>query len=439
MTKHKHKHVTINDDDIQNIVVVVDDTITLPSSSIRSTGIIFDVADDERNQEAASLQQWYSSNDIKEFRRHATIALSAINQSCGDFDVEDTVGQHSKTVLAEQERQRHVQVQEQEQQRRRLLEEEPFSSSSSSSSVRHDENTSSTCGPEQLATLASQSSKGSMEMARFYALVLEQEVRDASVITLDVVSTMVNTIFCSTRKDDDDCDCQEKNDNDANEDDTDTIGTIDEILLTSTTTTTTTTTGSNHHPPHPLNLQPDHRQQPMVPLPTQICFEGRDGGAKDWKNDQNGKVFVGQSPEEEEDPKDDVSQQIATSRGKRKQRPEDCNSSSSRRRRRRRSSSSSRSFQGDVSSSLFSSGIENTKKEATSSFSGLFPPKGETNCLRRQVTIEEERQQQHQQQQQQQQQQRRRQLSIEEETQTRCNVSYALISLVRWEFRCHEL
>jgi hypothetical protein len=414
------KHVTIND-----IVVVCS----------LQTGIIDWPKDDDMNPDETSLQ-WYSPSDVKEFRRHATIALSAINQSCGDFDLENTIAQHSKSVLAEQDRQRQLP----------LLKK----ASPSSLPIRDDENASFISGPQRLATLASQSSKGSMEMARFYALVLEQEVRDASVITLDVVSSMVNKIFFSNSMEED-CDCKEKKNENDNEDDddADTIGTIEEILIPSPPTTTKTN-DSNHH----SNVLPAHRRQtPIMTPPTLICcFEGGDGGpssslslprkevsdsvlllhegkVKDWndksnKDDQEGAVVHSQSPDDDDD---NVSKEIATTTGKRKRCSEDF------------SRSSTRSFQGDVvSSPLFSPGIETSTTVTPSSFASLFPLKGDTNGLRRQVTIEEETQKL-QQQQEEKQKQQRRQASIEEETQTRCNVSYALISLVRWEFRCHEL
>lgn len=139
--------------------------------------------EDSQITDELKAQFWYSEAELKESRNQASLAVLAVNDACGDFDVTHDAEICVKTLLAEHAIGRSA---------------------------------------ERLASTSAELSKSSVETARLYAAVLEKEVQDTEPVTFEMLSDLVNGIFDSPS----DHDSQENFDD---EDlDTDSIGTIDE-------------------------------------------------------------------------------------------------------------------------------------------------------------------------------------------------------------------
>jgi hypothetical protein len=140
---------------------------------------------DSQITDELKVQIWYSEAELKESRNQASLAVLAVNDACGDFDVTHEAEICVKTLLAEQAEGRSA---------------------------------------ERLASTSAKLSKSSVETARLYAAVLEKEQETQSV-SFEMISDLVNGILDAPSGDHD---SQEYFDDDS---DTDSIGTIDELPI----------------------------------------------------------------------------------------------------------------------------------------------------------------------------------------------------------------
>ena len=146
---------------------------------------VFPLADSQITAEL-KVQIWYSEAELMESRNQASLAVLAVNDACGDFDVTHEAEICIKTLLAEQAEGRSA---------------------------------------ERLASTSAELSKSSVETARLYAAVLEKEIQETESVSFEVISDLVNCILDSPTGDHD---SQEYFDDDS---DTDSIGTIDELPI----------------------------------------------------------------------------------------------------------------------------------------------------------------------------------------------------------------
>jgi hypothetical protein len=137
---------------------------------------------DSQITDELKAQIWYSEAELKESRNLASLAVLAVNDACGDFDVTHESEICVKTLLAEQAEGRSA---------------------------------------EQLASTSAELSKSSVGTARLYAAVLEKEVQETESVTFEMLSDLVNGILVTPSDD-----SQEYFDDDS---DTDSMGTIDEL------------------------------------------------------------------------------------------------------------------------------------------------------------------------------------------------------------------
>jgi hypothetical protein len=139
---------------------------------------------DSQITDELKAQIWYSEAELEESRNQASLAVLAVNDACGDFDVTHEAEICVKTLLAEQAEGRSA---------------------------------------ERLASTSAELSKSSVETARLYAAVLEKEVHETESVTFEMLADLVNGIMDSPS---DHSSQQEYFDDDS---DTDSIGTIDEL------------------------------------------------------------------------------------------------------------------------------------------------------------------------------------------------------------------
>ena len=129
---------------------------------------------------------WYSNAQLKEFANQAKLAVLAVNDACGDFDVTCEAEINVKSVLAQQLVHR---------------------------------------SPEHLASISRAASRSSIEIAHLYGVLLEKEVAEAQAVTLEALSEIVNQILVDPQDEETD------EDHEFSDSDLESIGTIDELFF----------------------------------------------------------------------------------------------------------------------------------------------------------------------------------------------------------------
>lgn len=316
-------------------------------------------------------QLWYTKEELDESRKQVKVAGHAVNDACGDFDIDYGAETPVQAVLRKQAelRKKHK--------------------------SSEDGTTFSAWSEHVLASLSRELSMSSTELARLYALVLEKDVDDVPSVTYEALLEIVNRVMFYDGDENDDE--GEENDNVTPDDDMESIGTIDQM--------------------------PENGPANLGAIDELDCFEMRTDSDQRvrGKAARNQDCFVGAGIESDIT-KIDNEQKIDANMG--------INQSSS--------------CKADVKNSPVSPAVEIRHKEKAENFNetdkkrsvalldevhenerNVRQRREETSSLIGEATAQLSASQ--------------TTLSYREETQNRCNVAHALISLARWEFRSHNI